>query len=279
MGLSIAYRNVLPALFPAAVICGMIGERAEYLPLPATTTLWLTAQICGFPLGVKTAVRAYQRELISKEQCTQLSCCCANASPAFLIPYLGLILFNDLRAGLLLYGAQVGISFLIAFHYGIFSGEPPFPTPPKPMAAILTQSIGDAASGCLTLTGFIASFSALAALCKSMPRFSYWYGLLELTGGISALPRQTPLWYCGALVGFSGVSVLLQNSAFLMEVQLSPLPMIGCKGLYALAIAFAAAQPVAAFFFFFFILFLISFDKLKKKRYNKLNTKKEWRRL
>ena len=277
-GLALSYRSILPALFPTAVVCGMIGELADHLPLPATATVWLTAQLCGFPLGIKTAVRAYRRGLINADQCLRLSRCCANASPSFLIGYFGGVLRGDRTAGLLLYSGQLALSFLIALRHGVFSGEPPLPQPHRPLIALLTEGIGGAASGCLTLTAYVAAFSAIAALCAELPFFSRWYGFLELTGGITALPPM-PLWYCGMMVGFSSLSVFLQNAAFLVGAGLSPLPMLHSKLIYAGGLAFAAACPQAALFFFFFALFLISFDKRRKKSYNNLNVKREWRSL
>lgn len=256
----------------------MIGELADHLPLPAAATVWLTAQLCGFPLGIKTAVHAYQRGLIDAEQCLRLSRCCANASPAFLIGYFGGVLRGDRTAGLLLYGGQLAISFLIAFRQGIFSGEPPMPQQRRSFTELLTESIGGAASGCLTLTAYITVFSAIATLCTKLPFFPRWYGFLELTGGISALP-PIPLWYCGIMVGFSSLSVFLQNASFLVGAGLSPRPMLLSKLIYAGGLALAAAYPQAALFFFFFALFLISFDKRRKKSYNNLNAKREWRRL
>ncbi len=278
-GLNIAYRSVLPALFPAAVVCGMIGELAEYLPLRPTLTLWLTAQLCGFPLGIKTAVRAYRRGLIDRAQCLRLSRCAVNASPAYLIPYLGGTLYGDPRMGLLLYGAQTGLSLLLAFRYGVFSESLPIDRAPQSIAALLTESIGNAAIGCLTLTAFIAAFSALAALCKDLPYFAYWYGGLELTGGIAALPRQAPFWLCGLWVGFSSLSILLQNAAVLMGAELSPLPMIQSKLIYAVVLPIAVTLPRISLIFFIFALFLISFDKRKKKSYNRFNVKRERRSL
>ena len=57
-GLYLSYRAVIPALFPAAVLCALIGEQIEWIPLPPAFSLWVIAQICGFPLGIKTVARA-----------------------------------------------------------------------------------------------------------------------------------------------------------------------------------------------------------------------------
>ena len=281
-GLAMAYRNVLPALFPAAVICGIIGELVERIPLRPTATLWLNAQLCGFPLGIKTVVRARQRGLIDREQALRLSRCVCNASPAFLISYLGDILYGDLRLGALLYGGQAGLSLVLALRYRAFTDSLPLSPSPRPALIILTDSIGNAANGCLLMTAFITAFSAVAALCARLPYFSYWYGALELTGGIAALPRHAPLWVGGIWVGFSSLSVLLQNAALLVGAELSPWPMIQSKLIGAAVMPMVILCPQIALLFFIFAVFLISFVKCRKKSYNRINHRartKEWRNL
>ncbi|MBQ7089914.1 MAG: hypothetical protein IJN82_02235 [Clostridia bacterium] len=275
-GMRLAYRNVLPALFPAAILCGMLGELLEHLPLRPTAALWLTAQLCGFPLGIKTTVRAYRRGLIDREQALRLSRCAVNASPAFLISYLGGTVLDNTKAGLLLYGAQTGISFLLALHYEAFTESPPLLPQSRPFPLLLTESIGHAADGCLLLTAFITAFSAVASLCRELPYFSYWYGGLELTGGIPALPPE-PIWFYGLWVGFTGISVLLQNTTVLLSAELSPLPMLQSRLLYTAALPLAMIRPKLMMTLFIFILFLISFDKRRKKSYNRLNVKRERR--
>ncbi len=265
-GLILAYRAILPSLFPAAVVCAVVGELAEALPLPPTVTLWIQSHLCGFPLGIKTVARAYQRGLLSKKQAIDLSCCCANASPAFLINYVGVALFKSARAGILLWCGQLIVSFLIALHCEIFRGERALFPPQKPLAGLLADGIASAAVGCLNLTGFIAFFSAVAAL----PGLERIHPLLEVTGGLKA--GQFGL--VGALIGFSGVSVLLQNAGYLAAADLPVGPMAKSKLCYALALPLAAGGldrfplPTGAVFILF-ILFLISFDKRKKRRYNR----------
>ena len=268
-GLTLAYRAVLPSLFPAAVVCAVIGEMAEALPLPPTVTLWAQSQLCGFPLGIKTVARAFQRGLLDREQAIALSRCCANASPAFLINYVGAGILGDTRYGLLLWGGQLAISFLIALRGGIFKGKRILFSDRRPIVGLLAEGIASAAVGCLNLTGFIVFFSALATL----PGVGWVHPFLEVTGGIGRL-NVGQLGWAGILIGFSGLSVLLQNAGYLAAEGLPIGPMIQSKFLYALALPLIAGGwdrfPLATgAIFALFILFLISFDKRKKRRYNK----------
>ena len=227
-GLNLAYRRVLPALFPAMVVCGMIGELSEYIPLPTGWTVWLTSHLCGFPLGIKTLTRTYQRGLLSKGQTVRLSACCANASPAFLVVYAGEKLLGSTQEGILLLASQTLISLLIGLVNGAFKNNPPPPPENKRLLTVVANSFSGAAMGGLILTGYITFFAMLAALLQSLPHFEYLYGFLELTGGL-----RGGLYIAAAMIGFSGCSVLLQNAAYLTEERLPLYPMMIGKCIYA----------------------------------------------
>lgn len=267
-GFALAYRSVLPALFPMAVVCAVVGELAEVFPLPPAVTLWIQSQICGFPLGIKTVVRAYKRELLNREQAIALSRCCANASPAFLINYVGTQVLGSARAGLLIWCAQLAVSFSLAVKQDIFKGKQALLPPERPLAGLLAEGIASAAVGCLHLTGFIAFFTALSAF----PGINTLHPLLEVTGGIGTLKSGQEL-LAGALIGLSGISVLLQNAGYLSAAELPIGPMLVSRIPYALGIPLALwglerIHGYTAAIYLLFILFMISFDKRRKKRYN-----------
>lgn len=239
-GLELCYRAVLPALFPAMVVCGMIGELAEYIPLPPNRTLWLTSHLCGFPLGIRMVARAYHRRLIDRSQAQRLSACCANASPAFLIVYGGNLL-GSRRDGILLFLGQLLVSLIIALANGALQKSAAPPPKDRSLLSVAAASLSSAATGGLILTGYITFFSMLAALCRDLPGFGYLYGFLELTGGLAALPAGGPrLLIAGAMAGFSGFSVLLQNASYLLEEGLSLRPLLRGKLIYAAGVPLAA---------------------------------------
>jgi hypothetical protein len=99
--------------------------------------------------------------------------------------------------------------------------------------------------------------------------FHYIHGFLELTGGISKLSSDQ-LLLCSAMVGFSGISVFLQNASVLAQAHLPITPALYGKILYGFS------MPLLLFLWFenksavlFFLILLICFDKYRKKRYNK----------
>ena len=271
-GLQLAYRSALPALFPSAVVCGILAELLEYLPLPPNHTLWITAQLCGFPLGIKSVCRAYQRKLIDRRTAIALSLCSANASPAFLILYVGGKLFGNLRVGVYFFIIQSLISFLIAYLSGALIPCKSIGGSTESVFIILGTGISNATIGCLGLTGYICLFSALAAPMKPFGWFKFIHGFLELTGGISKL-NSDQLLLCGAMIGFSGISVLLQNASFLAQTRLPIMPMCCGKILYGvlmptLLYLIINNHLMVLYISFGILFFWISFDKFRKRRYN-----------
>lgn len=277
-GLELAYHSILPALFPAMVLCGMIGELAEHLPLPVGWTFWLTSHLCGFPLGIRTLVRGYHRGLLTREQTLKLSACCANASPAFLIIYIGKTVLGSIKAGILLFLGQLMISFTAGMINGSFKKSLTLPPQDQPLLTVAANSVATAALGSLTLTGYITFFAVVAALCRDLPYFCYYYGFLELTGGLTVLPPvKGQILLAAAMSGFSGFSVLLQNAAYLAEAQLPTKQLILGKAIYAVGLPFAVCglSRWPATFFAILTVFLICFDKWRKRQYNIKNEKVE----
>ena len=232
-GLSLCYRAVLPALFPAMVVCNLIAETAEYLPIAPGRSIWGTSQLCGFPAGIQMVVGAYKREVISKEQALRLSVCCANASPSFLILYAGEGILGSRRDGWILLFCQFTVSLLLALGSGALRAAPLPPAPKRPLTSILAESFSSAAIGGLIMTCYITFFSMLAAF----PLFERIHGLLELTGGIGG-----NFYAVAALIGFSGCAILMQNISRLSAAGLSPLPMLAGRVVYT------AAMPLLGFF-------------------------------
>ncbi len=285
-GMSLSFRTLLPALFPSMVLCSMIGSLAEYIPLPPPITIWITSHLCGFPLGIRTLTQSYQRGLLTKDQALRLSACCSNASPAFLITYIGKGILGSTQAGFILFLGQLTISFLLGLLLKVFHSPPPPEPQDRPLLAIITESISSASIGGLQLTGYITLFAVAAQLMKNVPFFCYLYPFLELCGGLGSLPPFGRLYWVAAAAGFSGLSVLLQNAFFLAEEELPTLPLFFAKiiycGLLPLFPLFFSSPEKAALPLILSILFVILRKALtnSKKRgiilKNQRKGKSEW---
>ena len=112
-GLILSVATVLPSLFPAMILSGMIGESAESLPLPPPLTIWLTSHLCGFPLGIRALTQSAERGIINRRQAIGLTASCANASPAFLIGFVGKVVLGSSALGVLLFLGQLLLSAVL----------------------------------------------------------------------------------------------------------------------------------------------------------------------
>lgn len=271
-GLQLSVTSLLPALFPSMVLCAMIGSLAEFIPLPPAITIWITSHLCGFPLGIRTVVQGYQRGLLGREQALRLTACCSNASPAFLITYIGEGVLKNKTVGLCLFLGQLLLSLFLSILLGVFEGKPPKEPQDKSLLFIITESISSAALGSLTLVGYITAFAVLAEFLKGLPIFSYLYPFLELCGGLGALPQGHRLFWAAAAAGFSGLSVMLQNASYLITARLSAIPMFLGKCFYGIvlpALILGLCSPkrllILLFLLPFFTIFRKALTNHKKK--------------
>ena len=281
-GLNLSYRALLPALFPSMVICSMLGELSDQLPFPPSLTVWIASLLCGFPLGIRTLMQGYERGLFTKEEVLRLSCCCSNASPAFLITYIGEGILQNQRDGLRLFLGQLLISFFIGFFLDVFHrGSLPKNSEIK-LIRLITESIAAGALGGLQLTGYVTLFATAAALLGALPFFGYLYPFLELCGGISALPQGGRLFWAAAAAGFSGISVFLQNCSYLSKENFSSLPMLFSKLIYAIflpLLMLTCSLPLLIlllFLAFFFTILHKALTKRKKEGIIRKNHEKGW---
>ena len=282
-GLLLSYRALLPALFPSMVLCSMIGALADQIPLPPSITVWLASLLCGFPLGIRTLTQGYHRGLFTKEETLRLSVCCSNASPAFLITYIGEGILKSREAGLCLFLGQLLISLNCGLLLGVFHQNRPLVPKEQRLMLVITESIAAGAAGGVQLTGYVTIFAVVASLLNGFAFFDYFYPFLELCGGIMQLPAKGGILLAAAAAGFSGLSVLLQNGSYLAKEGLSILPMLWGKVAYGLLLPFLVTLPNAIKilpFLLLFTLFCAIFHKTltnrEKRGIIRKNKQKDW---
>ena len=275
--LSLCAQVLLPALFPFFVLSGWLaasGSAAVLAPLlqkpmgklfhlpGACAPALLLGLVGGYPVGTNAAIQLYRAGQCSREDVLLLLRFCNNAGPAFLISALGCGMLGDLRAGALLYGAQVLSALLIGALFrrknravkslGITAED---------RAAFslstLLETVRSAFAAFQNVCAFVLFFSVMERLLFQLPPLrqaglpsALLSGLLEVTGGLSALtalplPRTLLLPCCALLAGFGGLSVTLQSASLLLEAGLPCRDHVIFKllqGLLAAVIAFLLAR-------------------------------------
>ena len=252
-GLKLCVHTVIPSLFPFMVLSELLvssgaGEafgRIFSRPMRwffglsgAGSSAVVLGSMCGFPVGAKTAVALYDRNMISKTECEHLLTFSNNPSSAFLITAVGVSLFGNRRLGTLLYGVVLGSALLVGFIARFFfhtrhpkgtvmstrHSHPHFPSGLHPGGiSMFTEAVSGAANAMLTVCAYVVFFSAVTGAFSCMAGtvgdlhpslYALLCGVLELTGGISqASTLASPVSAAvltAAMAGWSGLSVHCQ---------------------------------------------------------------------
>ncbi len=282
-GLRLCVHTVIPSLFPFMVISELLvssgaGEalgRIFARPMRwffglsgAGASAVVLGSMCGFPVGAKTAVALYDRNMISKTECEHLLTFSNNPSSAFLITAVGVSLFGNRRLGVLLYGVVLGASFVVGFLGRFFFQDrqgatlstrhfhPHFPSGLHPGGvSMFTGAVAGAANGMLMVCAYVVFFSAMSGAIQCMVAefggmndalYALLCGFLELTGGINqaaTLPDlRTAAVVVAAMAGWSGLSVHCQIMTLCGGRGLSMKPYIIAKAVQGLLCAVAMAM-------------------------------------
>ena len=239
-GLCLAGHTVLPALFPFAVLSSYLvvltapaaGRRRR---LPISTVPFCIGLLCGFPLGAKTACDGVRLRQWSVKDAETMLCFCNNTGVAFLIAGVG-AMRGSVRDGIFLFCLQTLIALLSGalLSIGRRRRMPPAVAPLSPMPIPrFTEVMRNAVNASLAVTGYIAFFSGLTSVLRSMlptSLFPYVAAALEVGGACQALaktPGGLPLTAFAVI--FSGLSVHLQTASFAVESGVRVFPAVIVK--------------------------------------------------
>lgn len=267
---ALAPMHFLQKLFtpPMRVLFGLGGAGAAVLLLGFTG---------GYPVGVRTAADLYRRGHLQRDEAEHLLSFCNNSGPGFLLGVVGVGVFHDSTAGLILYlihisaALAVGFAFRPIFRKGALqragarfsAGHEPSSSLPQIFSQAVTGSLSAVLNICafvlffmialrlLSFTGALHLMSAALAFLLSPLGMTEQLstaliaGALEVSTGSACLQGVplTPLTAALAsfLLGWGGLSVHCQSMLFLLETDLSARPYLLGKllqGVFSAALAF-----------------------------------------
>lgn len=252
-GLLLWFQVVLPALLPflilSSVILGLgIDGSISRLVSPVLTRVFgiskagcypvVIGMLSGYPLGAATVAEMVRREKISLEEAQYILHFCNNASPMFLLEFIGVNCLG-LRQPLLV----LGIIYLAAWTNALierllrrrsFQGEmPPMWLMQQKVSLIelLDDSILRGFTVLAKVGGYIILFSILAgvleqALPLPVSVRAVITGLLEITSGADqmvhmAIPEQHRMILLLGCSAFGGCSSVAQSASVLADTGLS----------------------------------------------------------
>jgi sporulation integral membrane protein YlbJ len=250
-GLVLWFDTVLPALLPFMILSDFmirqqITESVSRLAYPFFSKMFgLTRAGCypavigllsGYPLGAKTTAQLYQKQMVSREEAQYLLTFCNNASPMFLLEYIGIHCMGLKHPAVLLVviylSAYAGSLLSRQKHFSVGKcAEPVCKGQTQTIVASLDESILDAFVTITKVGGYIILFSILAqVLLELLPAMSFvkyiGIGVLEITTGSAVLSQaKLAAWVRNSIIAglcaYGGLSSVAQTASVLEQTDLS----------------------------------------------------------
>lgn len=249
--------------------------------------------ISGYPVGAKIVSDFKNNNLCTTEEAERLTTFTNNSGPLFIIGTVGISLFSSISIGLLLLishllaSITVGIifrfwkrnSFKRTYNDGSLTIDRSF----NSIGEILANSIMNSIKTIVLIGGFIVLFSVLISILNSFPfrKFiiismsplfdfikldkkliiPFISGMIELTSGlnlVSLVPLKSlgvNVIICSFLLGFGGISVVLQVSGIIYKSNISVKPYILGKLLHGIISSVYTLLIIISFPYFSYLLF------------------------
>lgn len=280
-GIALWAECVLPSLFPFMVVSMLlietsIAERAAVplkkltalFKLPETAAPLFAMSVCsGYPAGSRLVAEYYDCGALDRADVFRVCLLCSTSGPLFMMGSVGIRMFGDKTAGMLLTFAHLAANLTAAVAFSLLSPR----QKPKGKPAltgrgnVLYDSFYSAVTAVAVAGGFICFFYTFARIAADFSLFAplqallepclgketayaVCYGLIEATGGcamVAAASSPLALPLAGFLITFGGCSILLQQLCYLTGRGVKPAFFILFKLLQA-TLCFVFLLPFAA---------------------------------
>lgn len=210
--------------------------------------------LSGYPMGAKIISDLKKDNLLTDTEAVRAFALCSTSSPVFTIGSVGAIMFNNVKFGVLLFCCN----FLSAITVGvIFSFYKRKETPKtshsiKPLNAdnLILDSVMGGVTSALTVGGIITLFYMFTEILLTLNLLNpllfilktifksetlskgVTLGLFESTKGLkilSSTPCFLSLPLSATLIGFGGLSVIMQSLIFIKNAKIKTAPFLTAK--------------------------------------------------
>ena len=238
--------NLLPALFPFFVFTKIIVELNVLKPLSRITApimnslfrtgknsgyLYLVSLLCGYPIGSKIIVDAYNNGQINYVELHRLTALTSVSGPLFIVGTVGINMLSNSKIGYIILLAQVLTSIINGLLYRNYTPKnTPNHTSPELQGGksnLLVSSINSSIQSILLIGGLVTVFFVgIEVLNSIIPLPPLTQGLIELTKGCYevALFNYSPeiaATLCSVLIAFGGFCIHAQSYYFLSQAGVS----------------------------------------------------------
>jgi len=226
--------------------------------------------ISGYPVGAKVVCNLYENNFCSKAEAERLIAFTNNSGPIFILGSVGVSLLGNVELGKILLISHILSALLVGLIFRFWKKNQVnltfrnYKSESKELVKVsnLGEILGDAIiksiSTILSIGGFVVLFSVILSILSSLeiltsatdflvnlgfPRnlaLGFLTGIIELTNGLqlasssySYVPQPCTLT-CSFLLGFGGLSVLLQVFSIISKHNISIKPYLYGKLLHGL---------------------------------------------
>ena len=135
-GLSLSAGVLIPTLLPFLILSAWAVSSGAFSPLerfmkwpirilfnlpPSAVTPIISGFLSGYPVGARTAALLYEEGALGKRQTQRLLTFCVCASPQFVMSTVGAGLLGSVKAGVIIYVANIISCLLVGVAYGLIS--------------------------------------------------------------------------------------------------------------------------------------------------------------
>lgn len=226
--------------------------------------------VSGYPVGAKIVSNLKKQGVCTNEECERLLSFTNNSGPLFIIGTVGVSLFSSSKIGLQLFLVHLVSCLLVGFLFRWWKYRSNYSLGKRSSAttanyvsfnnlgSVLSASIQSAIHSVVIIGGFVVLFSVIVSMLSSSKILNVFCtflnpflhvlkiptsysssiitGIIEVTNGVKlAAINASPfsIIICSFLLGFGGISVLLQVLSITSEAKISIKPYILGKFLQA----------------------------------------------
>ena len=219
--------------------------------------------ISGYPIGAKIVSNFKENGVCTKEECERLLAFTNNSGPLFIVGTIGISLFSSYSIGIKLLISHTLSALLVGFSFRfwrtsksssanrLINSSSNSSISFYNIGEILSLSIQNAIHSIFIIGGFVVLFSVIVSMlnsCRAIniintifsPLFKILHipnmyhlgiitGIIEVTNGVKLVAIDSSsisIILCSFLLGFGGVSVLLQVLSIVSKSHLSIKPYI-----------------------------------------------------
>ena len=253
-GINLWATSVVPSLFPFFVstellmhtnIINILGNILNKYMKPLFNVrgegafAFIMGIISGYPVGAKIATNFRKNNICSKEECERLLSFTNNSGPLFIIGTVGILMFGNSAIGLLLFITHILSCFSVGIIFRFWkknSSSNNLNSNLKSqskyvsfsnLGEVLSLSITNSISTLLLIGGFVVLFSSILSILKSSGILNILYTTMSIN-----------IIFTSFLLGFGGISVLLQVVSIVSKTDLSIKPYIYGKILQGIFASF-----------------------------------------